>query len=125
MESVASLGIVVIAPATSKGWCKLKDADDLLHSLEGSKKNINLHKALEFVDWSRTAIFGFSMGAGATIVATARALKEENIERYNVKVALASHAHWDSNTLRSRSKDITIPFMVVSGTEDKKGNIMK
>merc|ERR1712113_383522 len=63
VESVASLGFVVVAPATSGGRCDDNHWKDMLHALDGSKNNTTLHPALAHVDWNNTAIFGHSMGA--------------------------------------------------------------
>merc|ERR1711990_258768 len=74
VSSVASLGFVVVAPATSGGGCD--ESDDMLHALAGSKAKPSLHAALGHVDWNRSAIFGHSMGGFATILTAAEAMKD-------------------------------------------------
>merc|ERR1719352_1522791 len=76
VESVASLGFVVVAPATSGGRCDDNHWKDMLHALDGSKANTGLHPALKHVDWNRTAIFGHSMGGYATLLAASEAAKK-------------------------------------------------
>lgn len=118
-ESVASLGIIVVAPATSGGRCDDNHWKDMLHALAGSKEKTSLHKALGHVDWNRTAIFGHSMGGFATVLATAEALKSP--EKYNVKAALASHGYIGDAT--SSAAEITVPAMFTTGTEDRHGTV--
>mmetsp|Transcript_64835 Transcript_64835/g.189720 ORF Transcript_64835/g.189720 Transcript_64835/m.189720 type:complete len:283 (+) Transcript_64835:113-961(+) len=113
-KSVASLGIVVVAPATSGGRCDDVHWKDMLHALDGSKAKVSLHAALRHVDWNRTGIFGHSMGGFASIFAAEAALKEP--KRYNVKAVLASHGYIGDAT--DAASKITIPAMFTTGTED-------
>ena len=86
VTAVASMGFVVVAPATSKGACT-SEAEDQLHALAGSRANPSLHPALAHVDWNRAAVFGHSMGGFATSMAAAAPLGPAN----NVKAAVLSH----------------------------------
>lgn len=119
VESVASLGMIVVAPATSGGKCDDNHWKDMLHALAGSKEKTSLHKALGHADWNRTAIFGHSMGGFATVLAAAEALKEP--EKYNVKAVLASHGYIGDAT--SSAAQITVPAMFATGTEDRRGTV--
>jgi predicted dienelactone hydrolase len=119
VESVASLGMIVVAPATSGGKCDDDHWKDMLHALLGSKEKTSLHQALGHVDWNRTAIFGHSMGGFATVLATAEALKQP--EKYNVKAALASHGYIGDAT--SAAAQITVPAMFTTGSEDHRGAV--
>lgn len=118
-KSVASLGIVVVAPATSGGRCDDNHWKDMLHALDGSKSKVSLHEALGHVDWNRTAIFGHSMGGFASILAGAAAMKEP--ERYNVKAVLASHGY--IGDADADAANITVPAMFTTGTEDHRQTV--
>lgn len=117
--SVSSLGMVVVAPATSGGACD--ESDDMLHAIAGSKAKPSLHEALEHVDWSRAGIIGHSMGGASAITATPKALAQPDV--YNVKAVVISHPFKDDAS-KNTSK-ITIPAMFVTGTEDHRGNVQK
>jgi poly(3-hydroxybutyrate) depolymerase len=119
VESVASLGFVVVAPATSGGKCDDNHYKDMLHALEGSKAKPSLHEALAHVDWNRSAIFGHSMGGFATILAAAEAMKDP--AKYNVKAIVASHGYIGDATKEAAT--ITIPAMFTTGTEDHRGAV--
>merc|ERR1712176_1633051 len=79
----------------------------------------SLHKALGHVDWTRTAIFGHSMGGFASILATAKALEDPS--RYNVKAMVASHGYIGDAT--AEAKKVTVPAMFTTGTEDRRGSV--
>jgi alpha/beta superfamily hydrolase len=113
VESVASLGFVVVAPATSGGKCDDNHWKDMLHALDGSKAKPSLHQALKHVDWNRTAIFGHSMGGYATILAASEAVKKP--DQYHLKAAVASHGYIGDP---SPASGITVPTMFTTGTED-------
>jgi len=113
VESVASLGFVVVAPATSGGRCDDNHWKDMLHALVGSKAKVSLHPALTHVDWNRTAIFGHSMGGYATLLAASEAVKKP--EQYHLKAAVASHGYIGDP---SPAGGITVPTMFTTGTED-------
>merc|ERR1719446_968568 len=113
VESVASLGFVVVAPATSGGRCDDKHWKDMLHALLGSKAKVSLHPALKHVDWNRTAIFGHSMGGYATLLAASEAVKKP--EQYHLKAAVASHGYIGDP---SPAAGITVPTMFTTGEED-------
>lgn len=119
VESVASLGFVVVAPATSGGRCDDNHWKDMLHALDGSKNNTALHPALAHVDWNNTAIFGHSMGGYATLLATSEAVKDP--QRYNVKAAVASHGYIGDP---SPASGITVPTMFTTGTEDHQQHLL-
>merc|ERR1719436_2064902 len=56
-KSIASLGFVVVAPATKPCGDSHKD---ILYAIEWSKSYSSSHKASAHVDWSRAAVFGHS-----------------------------------------------------------------
>lgn len=119
IKDAVSLGFVVVAPATSGGRCDDNHYKDMLHALDGSKAKPSLHKALGHVDWTRTAIWGHSMGGFATLFAAAEAMKYPT--KYNVKAAIASHGYLgDGNEAASK---ITVPAMFTTGTEDHAGHV--
>jgi len=93
----------------------------MLHVLDGSKAKTSLHPALKHVDWSRTGIFGHSMGGAGAISAAATAVKEPT--KYNVKAVVVSHPY---KTDRSNETiGITIPALFATGTEDHRHNVQK
>ena len=73
METVASLGLIVIAPFTSGGACETEYKDQLLSMSAARQGGKTLHPALSTADWSRTGVFGHSMGGmsvpGAAVAA--------------------------------------------------------
>jgi len=119
VASVASLGLVVVAPATSGGSCD--ESDDMLHAIVGSKATPSLHSALGHVDWSRAGILGHSMGAASAINAVPKA--QAHPEQYNVKAVVISHPYKDDAS--SVTSQFTIPAMFLTGTEDHAGNVRK
>jgi len=120
-KSLASLGFVVVAPATSAGKCDDSHYKDMLHALVGSKADPSLHEALGHVDWNRSAIFGHSMGGFATILAASEVLTNPTKYDFNVKAIVASHGYIGDATKEAAA--ITIPGMFTTGTEDRHGAI--
>lgn len=118
-SSIASLGLIVVAPATSGGGCD--ESDDMLHAIDGSRAKPSLHEALEHVDWSRAGIIGHSMGGASAITATPKALSKA--DRYNVKAVVISHPFEDDAS--NVTSQITIPAMFTTGTEDHRSNVQK
>jgi len=118
VSSVASLGIVVVAPATSAGGCE-DHWKDMLHALAGSKASPALHEALSHVDWPRAAVFGHSMGGYSSLLAAAEA--SSNPTKYNLKAMLDSHGY--IGDYAEAAAKITIPAMFTTGSEDHKGSL--
>lgn len=119
VSSVASLGFVVVAPATSGGSCD--ESDDMLHAISGSKANPSLHSALDHVDWTRAGILGHSMGGASAITATPKA--QDGGDKYNVLAVVISHPFEDDAS--NVTAQIKIPAMFVTGTEDHRENVKK
>jgi len=119
VSSVASLGIVVVAPATSAGKCDDSHWKDMLHALAGSKANPALHPALDHVDWSRAAVFGHSMGGYGSMLAAANASSDPT--KYNLKAMLDSHGY--IGDYAEAAAKINIPAMFTTGSEDHAGSL--
>jgi len=108
-EMVVGLGLIVIAPYTNgyePGGCSSKtEYRDLLRALEVSESNPALHKALPRVDWSRQAVWGYSMGGKTAPLAV------KNAPDTRIKALVASHG--------ARSCDgITVPALLLTGSRD-------
>lgn len=119
ISSVASLGIVVVAPATSGGRCDDNHWKDMLHALAGSKADQSLHTALGHVDWTRAAVFGHSMGGYAALLAAAGASADPT--KYNLKAMLDSHGYLGD--FADAAAKISIPAMFTTGSEDHAGRL--
>jgi hypothetical protein len=117
IESVASLGMVVVAPATSAGKCDENHWKDMLHAIEGSKAEPSLHSALAHVDWTRVGIMGHSMGGYASLNAAADVATNPSQYSFSLKAMLDSHGYiGDFDQIAPK---ITIPAMFTTGTEDR------
>lgn len=116
IKSVASLGIVVVAPATSGGKCDDNHWKDMLHAIEGSKAAPSLHQALQHVDWTSVGIMGHSMGGFASLNGAADVLSNPSKYSFTIKAMLDSHGYIGEYA-ESASK-ITIPAMFTTGSED-------
>jgi len=106
---VVGLGLIIIAPYTNgyePGGCSSKtEYRDLLRALEVSESNPALHKALPRVDWSRQAVWGYSMG-GKTAPLAVKSAPDARIQ-----ALVASHG--------ARECDgITVPSLLLTGTRD-------
>jgi dienelactone hydrolase len=86
IQSIASLGMVVVAPKDFQRFCP-SHIDDL-KVIEESRANPNLFKALPHVDFSSVGIIGHSMG-GNQAIAAATEIGYPN--SYNLKAVVASH----------------------------------
>jgi predicted dienelactone hydrolase len=62
LETVASLGLIVIAPFTSGGACETEYKDMLLALSSAKQGGSKLHPALATADWGRVGVWGHSMG---------------------------------------------------------------
>merc|ERR1719162_1282855 len=116
IESVASLGIVVVAPATSGGKCDDNHWKDMLHAIEGCKAKTSLHAALGHVDWSKVGIMGHSMGGYASLNGAADVAANPSKYTFSLQAMLDSHGYIGDYE-QSASK-IKIPAMFTTGTED-------
>jgi dienelactone hydrolase len=121
IESVSSLGIVVVAPGTSAGKCDDNHWKDMLHAIEGSKAKPSLHSALQHVDWTRVGIMGHSMGGYASLLASADVLSNPSSYSFSLKAMLDSHGY--IGDYASSAKKISIPAMFTTGTEDRQGQL--
>jgi predicted dienelactone hydrolase len=89
-KSIASLGFVVVAPATRPcGYSHL----DILYALKWSKNYSSSHPALAHVDWSRAAVFGHSFGGVRALCAANMFANQAAQWRdwFNIKAVVASH----------------------------------
>jgi dienelactone hydrolase len=118
-ESVASLGIVVVAPATSAGKCDDNHWKDMLHALEYSKSNPSVHEALQHVDWDKVGIMGHSMGGFGSLNGAADVLTNPSSYSFSLKAMLDSHGY--SGDYEEPASKITIPAMFTTGSEDGRG----
>merc|ERR1711865_973351 len=116
IESVASLGMVVVAPATSGGKCDDNHWKDMLHAIEGSKAKTSLHSALQHVDWSRVGIMGHSMGGYASLNGAADVAANPSKYSFSLQAMLDSHGYIGEYS--SAAAKIEIPAMFTTGTED-------
>ena len=114
MSAVAEYGFIVVAPQS----CPVKDcgarfADDLLATLAACKANgVGLHPGLARADFSRTAVYGHSMGGMATVRAAAAS-------GYNLKAAVAQHPCIDPTAGQPASAvEINMPILYVTGLLD-------
>jgi dienelactone hydrolase len=102
LRTVASLGLVVIAPATSGGACPLESLDMLL-ALKASREG-SMGGLAHLVDWARTGVMGHSMGGMAAPTAA-------SAPGYNITALLASHG-------ALFAADVPVPAMFTTGTAD-------
>jgi len=101
IQSIASLGFVVVAPDTPN--CNDHGAD-ILNAMEDSRLNPSLHPALARVDFSRRAVFGHSFGGAHAMGAAATAGDE-----HNLKAVIGSHG-----TSEGGAAQLTLPLMITS-----------
>jgi len=116
IQSVASLGMIVVAPATSAGKCDDNHWKDMLHAIEGSKAKTSLHAALGHVDWSRVGIMGHSMGGYASLNGAADVATNPSKYSFSLKAMLDSHGY--IGDYDQTAPKIQIPAMFTTGTED-------
>lgn len=116
IESVASLGMVVVAPATSAGKCDDNHWVDMLHAIEGSKAKTSLHSALQHVDWSKVGIMGHSMGGYASLNGASDVAANPSKYSFSLKAMLDSHGY--IGDYDKAAPKIHIPAMFTTGTED-------
>jgi len=116
IESVASLGIVVVAPATSGGKCDDNHWKDMLHAIEGSKAKPSLHPALQQVDWERVGIMGHSMGGFASLNGASDVAANPSKYSFTLKAMLDSHGY--IGEYASAAAKIEIPAFFSTGSED-------
>lgn len=105
-SSIASLGIVVVAPRACGDWSQQQ-----LHTISGSEQYKFLHPALANVDFGRAGIIGHSEGAAYTIGSTT-SYKRWNV---NLKAAVASHG---ASFNAAPNMPVEVPFLAVSGSAD-------
>lgn len=110
LQTVASLGLIVIAPFSGKDdSCGAKFVHDLVRALNLTKNGgADLHPALGTADWSRTGMFGHSRGGKYVPTAASEASDDLNI----VAVVASSDkpAHHPKHE---------VPTMFMTGTLDK------
>lgn len=116
LESVASRGLVVIAPFAGENLtdgCGAHFVQDLLLALEASHASSVLgqvlHPSLSSVDWSSVGMFGHSRGAKYVIPAARLALSAG----FNVSAVLAS-----SDVPQHHYDDLDVPLMFTTGSKD-------
>lgn len=116
IQSVASLGMVVVAPATSAGKCDDNHWKDMLHAIEGSKAKTSLHSALQHVDWSKVGIMGHSMGGYGSLNGAADVAANPSKYSFSLKAMLDSHGY--IGDYAQTAPKINMPAMFTTGTED-------
>jgi len=121
IESVVSLGVVVVAPATSGGKCDDNHWKDMLHAIEGSKAKPSLHEALQHVDWERVGIMGHSMGGFASLNGAADVAANPSKYTFTLKAMLDSHGY--IGDIPSTASHIVIPAMFTTGSEDHRSQL--
>jgi len=107
---VASTGLIVIAPDTHGSTlefeeCSSYEYKDMLLALSVARAGgSSLHVGLQRAVWTRTGVWGYSMGAKTTPMAA-------NQSGYNIHAALLMHGARNSDLLQ-------IPSMFTTGTND-------
>merc|ERR1712166_154404 len=109
IESVASLGMVVVAPATSGGKCDDNHWKAMLLAISGSKSNPSLHQALQHVDWESVGIMGHSMGGYAALNGANDVTANPSKYSFSLKAMLDSHGY--IGDIPSSASKIKIPAM--------------
>jgi len=107
IRAVAGTGLIVIAPNTGgpEEHCSSYEWEDMLLALKVARRQGNaLHDALGRADFTRTGIWGYSMG-GKT------APRAASHSGYNIKAMLAMHGARHAHLLN-------VPAMFTTGTED-------
>lgn len=115
MSAVAEYGFIVVGPQSCPTMdCGARFADDLLATLDAAKAHgTALHEGFARADFSRTAVYGHSMGAMATVRAAAAN------PSYNLKAAVAQHACIDPTAGQPESAiEIHIPMLYTTGLLD-------
>lgn len=105
-NSIASLGIVVVAP-----WACGQLDDQQLWAVAGSEKHQDLHPVLSRVDFTKVGLIGHSMGAAWTFSSGVRA------HDYDVKAIVASHGA-STNAAAKLPSDLAV--MCATGSGDPK-----
>jgi hypothetical protein len=117
MVTIASLGIVVVAPFTDRGTCDSQAWWDMLLALQaiyegnltqcvGCERKISL----ENIDFQKVAFMGHSMGAKAAVQASYKARKVKDFQyakKVKVQAVVASH---DAFGVKSIPKDVAVMF---------------
>lgn len=107
LKLVAGLGIIVVASGTggSDEQCSATEWQDMLLALSAAKSGgAALHSALGKVDWSRTGVWGYSMGGKTAPTAASQS-------GYNIRAMLAFHG-------ARHAAEVTVPSMFTTGSAD-------
>jgi dienelactone hydrolase len=107
LETVAALGVIVVAPGTGgmDEECSSFEWQDMLLALSTAKAGgAALHPELGKVDWSRTGVWGYSMGGKTAPTAASQS-------GYNIQAMLAMHG-------ARHAADVTVPSMFTTGSAD-------
>lgn len=108
LETIASLGLVVLMPFTGRGTCRGPDGkghayQDLLTLLSVAyESGTALHPVMGKVDWQRVGVMGHSMGAKAALMAAAKSRSPRHFRyhhRVRVIAVVASHDSADAERL--------------------------
>lgn len=107
IEKVAGVGLIVIAPDTQghDEVCSDIEWQDMILALRAARTGGSaLHPALGKADWSRTGVWGYSMGG--------KTLSNAAIQPgFNIKAMLAFHGARNTTTL-------DVPAMFTTGSSD-------
>jgi len=117
LSTVASYGFVVVgASSCPTSQCGARYSADQLATIAAcGKHGTLLHPALAKADFTRTAVYGHSMGAMATVMSAGRA----NVAAHNIKAAVAQNVCIDTTAGQPYSaKDVGIPIMYTTGGAD-------
>jgi len=125
LRDVSATGFVVVAPNTdvdadpSKNSACLTDSDLTLAFTESKAKKGSLHPALRdgFADWSRTGVFGHSMGAKHLCTMYNSAPSD-----FNIKALVMSH---DSDVEQCKKLDVPSMYTVSEGDTQKRQTLQR
>jgi len=117
-EAVASFGFIIVAPDSCPAVeCFSGFSHDQIAALKAVKENPALHPSLATADFTRTGVFGHSMGAMSTIVSDGGGVgKPYKPADYNIKAAVSMHTCQDVGIYAAGAD---MPILFTTGSSDK------
>jgi len=113
LNEVASYGFIVVAPQSCPVLeCSSGFYYDQLATIEDCAVNRHLHPALASADFSKTGVFGHSMGAMATV----RSAEDANAAPFKVRAAVSQHTCLDP--VMDASLITKVPVLYIAGQKD-------